>query len=103
MIGYGTVSRFLLTANQTRTGGSAAEIGDVPLISIEKLGSRIADKRRERGLTQNQIADRMGVTPQAVSKWERGLACPDIAFLDDLADLLGMSIDALLRGGAVGS
>ena len=72
------------------------------MISVEKLGAHIADKRRERGLTQIQIADRMGVTPQAVSKWERGLACPDIAFLDDLADLLGVSIDTLLRGAAVG-
>ncbi len=68
------------------------------MISIEQLGSRIADRRKAVGLTQIQIADRMGVTPQAVSKWERGLAFPDLAYLDDLAELLNMSIDMLLRG-----
>jgi transcriptional regulator with XRE-family HTH domain len=40
----------------------------------------------------------MGVSPQAVSKWERGLACPDLVFLDDLADLLDVSIEELLLG-----
>ena len=68
------------------------------MISVDKLGTRIALLRRARGLTQNQIADRLGVTPQAVSKWERGLACPDLVCLDELSDLLGISIDALLRG-----
>lgn len=68
------------------------------MISVDKLGTRIALLRRSRGLTQTQIADRLGVTPQAVSKWERGLACPDLVCLDELSDLLGISIDALLRG-----
>ena len=40
----------------------------------------------------------MGVSPQAVSKWERGLACPDLVFLDDLADLLDIGIEELLTG-----
>lgn len=70
------------------------------MISVDKLGTRIALLRRARGLTQTQVADRMGVTPQAVSKWERGLACPDLVCLDELSDLLGISIDALLRGAA---
>ena len=70
------------------------------MISVDKLGTRIALLRRSRGLTQTQIADRLGVTPQAVSKWERGLACPDLVCLDELSDLLGISIDALLRGAA---
>lgn len=70
------------------------------MISVEKLGVRIAYLRRTRGLTQTQIANRLGVTPQAVSKWERGLACPDLVCLDELSDLLGISIDALLRGAA---
>ena len=68
------------------------------MISIEKLGSRIADRRKAVGLTQTQIAERMGVTPQAVSKWERGLAFPDLAYLDDLAKLLNVSMDTLLLG-----
>ncbi len=68
------------------------------MIHPEQLGSRIAERRRARGLTQGQIADRMGVSPQAVSKWERGLACPDLVFLDDLADLLDISLQELLTG-----
>ena len=68
------------------------------MISIDQLGLRIADMRRVRGLTQNRVAEHMGVTPQAVSKWERGLACPDLVFLDDLAALLGTNIETLLLG-----
>ncbi|MCQ2430131.1 MAG: helix-turn-helix domain-containing protein [Clostridia bacterium] len=68
------------------------------MIRPDQLGARIADSRRGRGLTQAELADRMGVTPQAVSKWERGLACPDLVFLDELSALLCVSIDWLLTG-----
>ena len=68
------------------------------MIQPTELGFRIASKRRARGLTQGQVAIHMGVSPQAVSKWERGLACPDLVFLDDLADLLDVSIEELLLG-----
>lgn len=68
------------------------------MICIDLLGARIADMRRRRGLTQNQLADRIGVTPQAVSKWERGLSCPDLACIDELAAVLGTSIENLLTG-----
>ncbi len=68
------------------------------MIHPEDLGSRIAAHRRARGLTQVQVADRMGVSPQAVSKWERGLACPDLTLLDDLSLLLGVGIEELLTG-----
>ncbi len=71
------------------------------MIHPEQLGSRIADHRRARGLTQGQLAARMGVSPQAVSKWERGLCCPDLIFLDELADCLHTSIEALLLGESV--
>lgn len=78
------------------------------MIHLDQLGLRIAEGRRALGLTQGQVAACMGVTPQAVSKWERGLACPDITFLDELADLLCTSIDQLLTGrcgcaGCIGS
>ena len=56
--------------------------------------------RREQGLTQDALAERMGVSPQAVSKWERGLACPDLVFLDDLAELLDIGIEELLIGSS---
>ncbi len=68
------------------------------MIYPDQLGARIAERRRARGLTQSQIADCMRVSPQAVSKWERGLACPDLTILDDLADLLGVGIEELLTG-----
>ena len=68
------------------------------MIVLEQLGARIAQLRRDQGLTQEMLAQRMGVSPQAVSKWERGLACPDLVFLDDLAELLNMGIEELLVG-----
>ena len=67
-------------------------------IQPTELGTRIAAKRRARGLTQGQVAIHMGVSPQAVSKWERGLACPDLVFLDDLAELLDIGLEELLIG-----
>ena len=68
------------------------------MIHPEQLGSRIAARRRARGLTQGQVAVHMGVSPQAVSKWERGLACPDLVFFDDLAELLNVGVEELLVG-----
>ena len=62
----------------------------------ETLGMRIAANRKRLGLTQNQLAEQMGVTAQAVSKWENDQSCPDITTLPRLADLFGISVDALL-------
>lgn len=62
------------------------------------LGMRIAEYRRQAGMTQEQLAEHMQVSPQAVSKWENDLSCPDIAALPGLAGLFGCSIDALLQG-----
>ena len=66
------------------------------MIDTSKLGQRIADARRARGLTQNQLAITVCVTAQAVSKWERGSSCPDIAILDEIANALGVSVSELL-------
>ena len=71
------------------------------MIHPEQLGARIAARRRALGLTQGQVAACMGVSPQAVSKWERGLACPDLVFLDDLAALLDIGLEELLLGAPV--
>lgn len=62
------------------------------------LGSRIMDYRKKRGITQDQLAEAMGVSCQAVSKWENDLSCPDITLLPQIADYFNVSIDALLRG-----
>ena len=66
------------------------------MIDTNNLGRKIACARKCSGLTQNDLASRVGVTAQAVSKWERGNACPDIAILDEIADALGISLSELL-------
>ena len=62
----------------------------------ESMGKRIQRLRRERGLTQEQAAEALGVTAAAVSKWETGAACPDVAMLAPLARLLRVTVDGLL-------
>ena len=61
------------------------------------MGMMIASKRKELGLTQMELAEKMGVTDKAVSKWERDLSCPDISSLPKLAEILGMSVDELMQ------
>ena len=59
------------------------------------IGVRIGEMRRSMGLTQEQLASRLGVTYQAVSKWENGQSCPDIQLLPLIADIFEISIDEL--------
>jgi len=63
-----------------------------------KTGGLIAQVRREKELTQKDLAERLHVSTQAVSKWERGLNCPDIALLEPLAEALGLTVTELLSG-----
>lgn len=60
------------------------------------LGRFIAQRRKERNLTQRELAEALHVTDKAVSKWERGAGCPDISLLEPLAEALGLSVDQLL-------
>lgn len=62
----------------------------------QTLGKRIAQNRKRMKLTQDQLAEKLGVTAQAVSKWENDQSCPDITMLPLLADIFGISIDELL-------
>ena len=64
----------------------------------ETLGRRIARLRLEYGMTQERLAMKMGVTAQAVSKWENDLSAPDISLLPELARTLGVTVDELLEG-----
>ncbi len=64
------------------------------------VGSQIARLRKEKGLTQNDLGDRLGLSFQAVSKWERGETLPDTAILLDLANALETSVDFILTGGS---
>lgn len=64
----------------------------------KSLGALIAEARRKKGITQLELAEKMGVTDKAVSKWERDLSCPDVNSLPQLAEVLGLSIEELLQG-----
>lgn len=63
-----------------------------------KIGSLIRALRTERGTTQKMLAQALGVTDQAVSKWERGLGCPDVSLLPSLSQALGVPVERLLAG-----
>ena len=65
---------------------------------MESIGNRIGHLRRAAGLTQETLAEKLGVSSQAVSKWENDLSCPDISLLPALAKILGTTTDALLTG-----
>ena len=60
------------------------------------LGNNISEKRKAKGMTQEELAANLGVSPQAVSKWENNLSCPDISLLPAIAKIFGMSVDELL-------
>lgn len=60
------------------------------------LGKRISAYRKKLGLTQDQLAEKLSITAQAVSKWENDLSCPDITMLPKLADIFGITTDTLL-------
>ena len=64
-----------------------------------KAGRHIHALRRAQGLTQNQLGDRLHISFQAVSKWERGETLPDVNLLPDLADALSTTVDNILNGG----
>ena len=68
-----------------------------------KTGALIKALRLERGLTQKQLAEKLNVTDRAVSKWERGKNAPDIALLEPLAEILGVTVLELIRGERVQS
>lgn len=69
-------------------------------MDMTAVGNQIAVLRRQKGLTQNELGSRLGVSFQAVSKWERGETLPDTAILLDLAEVLQTTVDNILMGGA---
>lgn len=62
------------------------------------LGERIAEGRKRCGYTQETFAELLDVTPQAVSKWENDVSCPDIQLLPKISQILGVTVDELLTG-----
>lgn len=65
---------------------------------MNTLGQRIAALRTAKNIRQNELAERLGVSSQAVSKWENDISCPDISILPALAAELGVTVDELLSG-----
>ena len=61
------------------------------------LGTMISELRKQHGMTQLELAEKLGVTDKAVSKWERDLSCPDINSLPTLAEILGVSVEELMQ------
>ena len=66
-----------------------------------KTGSYLAALRKDAGMTQQEVADRLGVSNKTISKWESGGGFPDIAILPALAELYGVTADDILAGEAV--
>ena len=63
----------------------------------QTLGTMIATLRKENGMTQLELAEKMGVTDKAVSKWERDLSCPDVSSIPKLAEIFSVSVDELMQ------
>ena len=66
---------------------------------MKTIGQNIAKFRKEKGITQEQLSEICGVTPQAVSKWENDNSCPDVTLLKTIARAFGISVDELLDDG----
>ena len=67
-------------------------------MDYNNIGKFIQEKRKEKGLTQKELANILGVTDKAVSKWERGLGCPDVSLLETLGHTLNVTILEILKG-----
>ena len=63
-----------------------------------KIGKFIAECRKQKNLTQMQLAEKLGITDKAISKWERGIAMPDTSIMLELCEILGISVNELLSG-----
>ena len=63
-----------------------------------KIGKFIAECRKQKGLTQMQLSEKLGITDKAVSKWERGISMPDASIMLEVCGILGISVNELLSG-----
>lgn len=67
-------------------------------MDLVKIGKYIASKRRQLGMTQRQLAEKLGMSDKSVSKWERGVCLPDVSVYSDLCQILGISLNEFLAG-----
>ena len=81
--------------------GGAGDEEENGMFSMQEIGKRILNLRKDRNMTQVELADQLGISYQAVSSWERGNSMPDIAKIPELAELLQVSIDELIESSKV--
>lgn len=67
-------------------------------MDCRKVGKLIFDLRKEKGMTQNELADAMNISDRTISKWERGIGCPDVSLLYELSNILGINVEKILLG-----
>lgn len=67
-------------------------------MNSDKVGKLIQELRKEKGMTQKEFADAMNISDRTISKWERGIGCPDVSLLQELSNLLGVHIEKILSG-----
>ncbi len=67
----------------------------------KSMGEIISTLRKEKGMTQKELADQLNITDKAVSKWERDVACPDVNTIPKLAEILGVSLEELMNAKSV--
>jgi len=71
---------------------------EVVNVDSNKIGKLIFDLRIEKNMTQKELADAMNISDRTISKWERGIGCPDISLLNELADILEVNVENILNG-----
>ena len=81
--------------------GGAGDEEENDMFSMQEIGKRILNLRKDRNMTQVDLADQLGISYQAVSSWERGNSMPDIAKIPELAELFQVSIDELIGASKV--
>lgn len=67
-------------------------------MDCSKVGKLISDLRKEQKMTQKQLADVLNISDKAISKWERGLGCPDVSLWQELSQIFGVNIEKILSG-----
>ena len=67
-------------------------------MDMNKVGNQILILRKQKGLTQSELGERLNISAQAISKWENDLSCPDISLLPELSRIFGVSIDEIVQG-----
>ena len=67
-------------------------------MNLQKIGAYIAQKRKELGMTQTELADKLGMSNKSVSKWERGVCLPDVSMYMELCNILGITINEFIAG-----